>query len=251
MASAKRSRQRMSPNSRMTDIEPSFLEAKHSILHVVEETMGEKKYQTHRMICISKIKPGISTKEVGDHYSSVVKNITQPEDVSGLLLIFPMHCVHILEGATETLLEYLQDMRAQVSLFSISKMLVVAHNITTILFQNWMYHELDIQATGIGDYETSEPVENVVIEIVVNVIKIGSHLSKQPKLSYNSAVQALHERIPEALPQQDVLDYLLERQDPSLQHVSEFLNIYEAPFKVTPTSEVVWPMPDHLMPSFS
>ena len=42
MASAKRSRTRMSPTSRMTDVEPSFLEAKNSILHVVEESMGEK-----------------------------------------------------------------------------------------------------------------------------------------------------------------------------------------------------------------
>jgi len=41
MASAKRSKTR-SPNSRMTDIEPSFLEAKHSILHAVEESMREK-----------------------------------------------------------------------------------------------------------------------------------------------------------------------------------------------------------------
>jgi len=45
-----------------------------------------------------------------------------------------------------------------------------------------MSHELDIQATGIGEYETSEPTENIVIEIVVNVIKIGAHLSKQPKV---------------------------------------------------------------------
>lgn len=52
-----------------------------------------------------------------------------------------------------------------------------------------MYHELDIQATGIGEYETSEPTENIVIEIVVNVIKIGSHLSKQPKVR-NSIVES-------------------------------------------------------------
>ncbi|KAF6018280.1 C7orf62 [Bugula neritina] len=233
----------------MTDIEPSFLEAKHSILHAVEESMREKKYQTHRMVCISKIIAGVSTKNIGEHFSNVVKEIPQPEDVSGLLLIFPMHCVHIVEGATETLLAYLRDLRKQkYSLFTHSKILVVAHNITTTLYQNWMSHELDIQATGIGEYETSEPTENIVIEIVVNVIKIGAHLSKQPKLSYNTAVQALHEKVPEALPQQvlnvdkklliatDVLEYLLERPDPSLQTVEEFLQIYESPYKITPAS---------------
>lgn len=46
-----------------------------------------------------------------------------------------------------------------------------------------MFHELDIQATGIGEYESSEPTENLIIDIVVNIIKIGSHLSKQPKVS--------------------------------------------------------------------
>lgn len=45
-----------------------------------------------------------------------------------------------------------------------------------------MFHELDIQATGIGDYESSEPTENLVIDIVINIIKIGLHLSKQPKV---------------------------------------------------------------------
>lgn len=48
--------------------------------------------------------------------------------------------------------------------------------------KNWMHSVLDIQATGVGDYETTEPTENLVIDIVVNAIKIGMHLSKQPKV---------------------------------------------------------------------
>ena len=32
-----------------------------------------------------------------EHYTEVVKEIPQPEELSGLMLIFPMHCVHILE----------------------------------------------------------------------------------------------------------------------------------------------------------
>jgi len=36
-------------------------------------------------------------KIFAEHFSNVVKEIPQPEDVSGLLLIFPMHCVHIVE----------------------------------------------------------------------------------------------------------------------------------------------------------
>jgi len=34
----------------------------------------------------------------------------------------------------------------------------------------------------------------------------------------------------------DVLEYLLERPDPSLQTVEEFLQIYESPYKITPAS---------------
>ena len=37
-------------------------------------------------------------------------------------------------------------------------------------------------------------------------------------------------------PISDVLDYLLERSDPAVQHVEEFLQIYEDPYKVTPPS---------------
>ena len=40
--SAKRSRTALSPTSRMTDTEPSFLEMRNSLLHSVEEGMGEK-----------------------------------------------------------------------------------------------------------------------------------------------------------------------------------------------------------------
>lgn len=43
---------------------------------------------------------------------------------------------------------------------------------------------LDIQATGIGDYESTEPTENLVADMVVNLTKIGLHLSKQPKVCY-------------------------------------------------------------------
>lgn len=34
----------------------------------------------------------------------------------------------------------------------------------------------------------------------------------------------------------DVLEYLLERPDASIPKVSEFLEVYEEPYKVTPTS---------------
>lgn len=34
----------------------------------------------------------------------------------------------------------------------------------------------------------------------------------------------------------DVLDYLLERPDPAVQHVEDLLNVYETPYKVVPSA---------------
>lgn len=39
-------------------------------------------------------------KIILEHMESIAKELINAEDLSGLLLVFPMHCVHILEVST-------------------------------------------------------------------------------------------------------------------------------------------------------
>ena len=50
------------------------------------------------------------------------------------------------------------------------------------LFQNWNFKILDIQAPQFSDFETQEKIDSIVIDMVGQVLKLGGHLAKQPKV---------------------------------------------------------------------
>ncbi len=55
-------------------------------------------------------------------------------------------------------------------------------HIHTRLYQSWMFRTLDIVEHGIEAFDTNEPFENLIVEMLTQVLKLGVYLTQQHKV---------------------------------------------------------------------
>ena len=72
------------------------------------------------------------------------------------------------------------------SVVSKSKILVISHDIAHRQYQGWSFRTLDIVEPGLESFETQEPSENLVMELLSQLNKLGAFLCKQPKVIFPS-----------------------------------------------------------------
>ncbi|GFR93574.1 hypothetical protein ElyMa_002646800 [Elysia marginata] len=216
-----------------------------SLLEVIEDRNRamNKKYLVHRLVYISKIRgTNVDRTAVGNHYEQLMKRLGTDypgsEPITGLMLIYHKHIVHVVETSSDLVLRLIQDLRKmeldEESYVAKSKILV--------------FRTLDIVEHGIEAYDTNESFENLIVEVLTQVLKLGVFLYKQPKLNLKNAMDSLHDKVPEHLPQQSVVHYLLEENDTSMITPQEYIEIYEKPFDTSLESDMVWPIPTRLFP---
>ncbi|CAH1794611.1 unnamed protein product [Owenia fusiformis] len=245
----------------MEDREDSVIDGQRmSLLDMVEEKnrVNNKKTLLHRFVFVAKLNQNSTEQtEVGEYYDSLFKNLhnnnQNAEGVTGLMLVYPRLCVHVIESSTEMFQEILKDFCSNIEEgtghIENAKVLVLSHDIPVRLYQQWNFRILDIRAPSGDDYETSESTYKVATDLVIQLLKLGSYLAKQPKLNLKNAMDSLHEKVPELLPQQDIIAYLVETEDSCISKPSDYLNkYYRIPFDVCLESEKSWPMPTRLFP---
>ncbi|KAK6187150.1 hypothetical protein SNE40_005238 [Patella caerulea] len=111
-----------------------------SLLDIIEDNNRavNKKSLLHRMVIISKLRnPDVDRSLVGSQYEAMLKNLQnvyQSEVISGLMLIYMKHVVHVVESSIDMLLEIVKDLNqgeeSDDSFISESKILVISHNIS-------------------------------------------------------------------------------------------------------------------------
>lgn len=243
----------------MDEREDSLLEAhRTSLLEVIEDKNRamNKKYLVHRFVYIAKLRDNVGDRDgVGDYYERLLKNIqnnTQTEPVTGLLLVYMKHLVHIVETSTDVITEIVQDLKESeesiTGIIATSKILVISHDIPQRLYQQWSFRTLDIQAARMEAYESSQPAEQLVLDLLTQVLKLGNFLAKTPKLNLKNVMDSLHEKAPDLLPNQAIVNYLLEENDSCMVRPEEYLSLYEEPYDVVLDSELVWPLPTRMFP---
>jgi len=241
------------------DHEDPLLDAhRTSLLEVIEDRNRtlNKKNLIHRVFIISKIAEGVSNRlEVGNNFDAILKrfrNDYQTEPITGLMLIYMRHIVHVMECSADMILELARELVAMQSdkggLLEKSKILVISHDIPQRQYQGWSFRTLDIVEPGLESYEATDSTENLTVDLLTQLLKLGNFLAKQPKLNLKSAMDSLHDKVPELLPQQAVVHFLLEDSDPCIMTPTEYVNIYEQPFDITLDSDLVWPLPTRLFP---
>jgi len=230
-----------------------------SLLEVIEDRNRamNKKYLVHRLVYVSKIRgTNVDRNAVGGHYEQLTKKLQNDypgsEPITGLMLIYMKHIVHVIETSSDMIIKIVEDLKRmekdENSFVARSKILTISHDINTRLYQQWIYRTLDIVEHGIEAYDTNETFENLIVEVLTQLLKLGVFLIKQPKLNLKNAMDALHEKVPDLLPQQSVVHYLLEENDSAMMTAQDFLDLYEKPFDTCLESDMVWPIPTRLFP---
>ncbi|XP_048248729.1 testis-expressed protein 47-like isoform X1 [Haliotis rufescens] len=210
----------------------------------------------HRVVYISKLRDeDIDRVEAGNYYERQLKNLQnvhQSVSVTGLMLIYMKHIVHVVETSSDMLLEIVKDLHySQTSdqgFISKAKILVISHDIPQRLYQQWSFRTLDIEAHRLEAFEPSETTDKLIIDVLTQLLKLGKFISKTPKLNFKNAMDSLHQNVPEFLPQQAAIHYLLEEDDNCMLLPSEYINTYTKPFDTALDSDKVWPLPTRLFP---
>lgn len=214
---------------------------------------SESKSMIFSLVYVSRLSGGsMERKTIGSHYEQLAKecqNRYQVDGPTGLLLVYPMHCVHILEATHEMVLAVIRDLHEMSSIngyLSETKLLSVASNVSR-LYSQWSYRVLNIPVISKGEmYETSSPLEDVVSSTLDNLYQLGTQLAKLSQTELKRYLDDLKRTALNLLPRQDMLEYFLSNSE--MTTPTDYLAMYMKPLNITLESEVVWPLPLRLFP---
>ncbi|XP_002128703.2 testis-expressed protein 47-like [Ciona intestinalis] len=228
-------------------------ESRVSYFMLLEEKQRalNKKALLHRLVYIAKLSPDLLDKrDLGYYYEELFKelqNTHQAEGVSGILLIYPGYAVHFIESSSDMIYSILRDMDKLVSqgntLIADPKILTLSHDVPTRLYQAWSYRVLNI-TSGREEYEGKEGVDELVVEAITSLLKLGMFILKSPKLNVTSAMDTLHETVPDLLIPQDQLAFLIKR--PELDSPAAFLKLFDQPVDIALDNELMWPLEENI-----
>ncbi|XP_060565722.1 testis-expressed protein 47-like [Ruditapes philippinarum] len=209
---------------------------------------SKMKNLVHRIVYVGKLRENVDDRiEVGNHYDRLLKNLQnnyQHAEQDSIIIIFQTSSDMILEVVRDII----KTQKEEDGFLEQAKILIVSHDVSTRLYQQWNFRTLDIQAARMESYESSEGADKIIIDLLSQLLKLGSKLAIIPKIAFKSTLDSLHEKFPDLLPQQAHIHFLLEENDSTMIMPEEYLDMYEKPFDVTLESEMVWPLPTKLFP---
>lgn len=163
-----------------------------------------------------------------------------------MLLIYPEHVVHIVEGCWELVEVVIRDscgMDTNSCLLTDTRILNFSTNVTPRLYPQWAYRVLPLPTLPRGEaYQTTESIAQTVSIALSTLYKLGAHLSKN-----HHKIKETLDKLPQTfLLQQDLLEYFTKCTD--LDTPAQFMARYCKPTQVVLDSELVWPLPNRLFP---
>ncbi|XP_073492615.1 testis-expressed protein 47-like [Aquarana catesbeiana] len=221
-----------------------------SALTAVLETQHMKSVN-HRLFYAAKISPeGTNYKDFTDHCDKLFKKLLKSnlgESITGLLLIYPTCVIHIIESSSEILFGIIQDLahiqRDGVnSLLREARILVISHNISSRLFQQWNYHRMRLQSND-THVTQNQSEEEVAEKCFTTLLKLGIFLSEILQPGSKGPEEDLHGLAPELCVQEETIHFLL-KSDRFLKP-EEFLGMYDRPVNVSILSDQLWPASQH------
>ncbi|XP_048466963.1 testis-expressed protein 47 isoform X2 [Rhincodon typus] len=195
----------------------------------------------------------VDKKDLGGYYENLFQKLQcshQAEGITGLLLLYSSHVIHVLESSSDVLYSVIRDLKdmqqQERALLLEPKILLMSHNIPSRLFQQWEYNVLNITAERLDDTLQGEPIEKIISEFLTLLLKLGIHMQKTYKEFPNKPLSSVLDNVPELIVPQELIECLLKSNELLTPH--QFLDIYDASISVIMDSEFVWPKPEHLLP---
>ncbi|CAH8677239.1 unnamed protein product [Schistosoma rodhaini] len=72
---------------------------------LVEKEFIERENVLYSFVLVGKISPHITNNEVGKFYEKLMSSFTSPDHITGLLMVYPYHVIHIIESSFRSLME--------------------------------------------------------------------------------------------------------------------------------------------------
>ncbi|XP_059180910.1 testis-expressed protein 47 [Centropristis striata] len=204
---------------------------------------GEKreKIVLQRLIVIARLPHGLADRtEPGAHYEKLNFQLSKQyiwDHMTGLLLIYPTCLLHVIESSREVLAAVLKDLKdlqqqPDSALLEAPKVVFMAHNPQSRLFQQWSYKVLgadqgpgDSVAKGLEEEE--ESTETLVCSVLSALQKLGEHVEMSKKAVPGSVL----DETPDLIVPQEILHKLLTRDE--LQTPEQHLQMYNSPFNIS------------------
>ncbi|XP_051958226.1 testis-expressed protein 47 [Xyrauchen texanus] len=234
-----------------------FLEDRVSLFARLMENHGtvRKKFLLHRLIVVGRLPSGLKDRRtVGVHYEKLNQSLQRSrpgEDITGLLLLYPEHTLHVIECSTETLQSVLQDLRhmqgdLHSGLILEPRVLLVSHNLPSRLFQQWNYKLLSESDSSRPVGSEDQSSEKLVSETLHQLLSLGCHLLniREQITGSKEIPEQLLKDASELIPPQAAVSRLVQME--SLLSPMHYLSTYFSPLHQLLDSESVWPAVEHL-----
>ncbi|XP_028422838.1 testis-expressed protein 47 isoform X2 [Perca flavescens] len=210
-----------------------------TMFDVLHGEMREK-IVLQRLIVIARLPRGLADRtELGAYYEKLNFQLSKQyiwDHMTGLLLIYPSCLLHIIESSREVLVSVLKDLKdmqqqPDSTLLEAAKVVFMAHNPPSRLFQQWSYKVLDADqgaedSVTKGPDEEEESTETLVCTVLSALQKLGEHL-KISKAVPGSGLDTS----PGPIVSQEVLNKLLAREE--LMTPQQHLQMYNSPLHIS------------------
>uniref|UniRef100_A0A7R9YNY5 Uncharacterized protein n=3 Tax=Diacronema lutheri TaxID=2081491 RepID=A0A7R9YNY5_DIALT len=181
------------------------------------------------------------------HKSAVAKLTTDaaPEGVTGLLLLYPAHFMHVIEAELSQLSDFAQQLVPLAAAGEMAlevRVLASTDDIPARLFPAWLSSTVGQHSGGSlrGEGVVHVPMPARIADAYTGVLKLGRALGSAKKADRDAMLNDLRIRHAAALPTQEVLAEVSQADDALA--VDEFVDIFCRPIDIKLDREVVWPI---------
>ena len=215
---------------------------------VLERTRAlNKKSLVHCMIYIGRLNSDQSNSQQAvadfhERFSKIYTGQFHIETITGLLLIYPGHFIHVVEGPENLLkdLVYGVNDRNSGSFMKEVKLVVYRNDAPTRLFSQWSSRILNLISVRMDESKNQDAIETKVTEGINFIMKLAQELSKIPKAQLKTNLDQLTSKFSTALPPQDLIESLIKSKE--LPLLSTYQQKTFQPTQVVLDSELVWPV---------
>lgn len=215
---------------------------------VLERTRAlNKKSLVHCLIYIGRLNSEVSNPQQGvaDFHERFLKNYTgqfQIETITGLLLIYPGHFIHVVEGPENLLKDLVYGVNDIISgnFMKEVKLLVYRNDAPTRLFSQWSSRVLNLISVRMDESKNQDALEMKVTEAINLIMKLAKKFAKIPKSQLKTNLDQLASKFSTVLPPQDLIESLIKTKE--LPLLSTYQKKTLQPTQVTLDSELVWPL---------
>lgn len=235
-----------------TDTMRGNLEAstRESLLDVILDKVAKqgKTYITSRIVYVARLQRRENGAEhLKAQLGKLVERHSQDGELSGMLLVYPLAYIHVLEGKTPQLMAILRELLTSHTTelkLAETKIISSTEDVPGRYFNGWYCTYVPTTSTveTMDALDTQEAVKSAS-SINAFLRAVGPTLAAPQDPDTRRRLQSLESHYENVPSQELLLSYGPTEDAPSVQ---EYLDIFDAPVNVDLESEQVWPMPPPL-----